>query len=119
MKKRHLVLHSLMLGILNLMAVMVAFFLWKLLGGPQRNIQGLLSILIAFAGFWLWLKFATSRGITLAQGKWEALGFWLLSCLIPIAIFVPLHYFTQGYLSSWRNIEALIGLIIPVNFAAA
>jgi hypothetical protein len=119
MKIRHLFLHALLLGILNLVAVAIAFFLWKLVGGPQRSTQGILAIAITFAGFWLWMKFVISRGITIAQDNWQALGFWLVSCLVPIAIFVPLHYFTQGYLTSWGNIEALALLFFPVNFGAA
>ncbi len=119
MKKRHMILHAFVLGILNLCAVAIGFFLWKLLGGPQRNVQSFLSAVITFSVFWLWLKFAMSRGIPMAQGNGEALGFWLLSALILIAIFVPLHYFTQGYLTSWGNIEGLALLFIPVNFTAA
>ncbi len=114
-----MILHALVLGILNLLGVMLAFFLWRLLGGPQRHVQSLFAVLIAFSGFWLWLKFAVSRGLTLAQGNWEALGFWILSCLIPQAIFLPLHYFTQGYWTDPGNSIALGMLIVPVNFAAA
>ncbi len=119
MRRRDLFLHAILLGILNLIAVAIAFFLWKLVGGPQRSVQGFLAAVIAFAGFWLWLKFAISRSVTIAQDNWQALSFWFVSCLIPVAIFVPLHYFTQGYLTSWGNIEALVLLFFPVNFGAA
>ena len=119
MKKRDPALHALVLGLLNLTGILLGFFLWQLLGGPQRNAQGLAAAAFALIGFWLWIKISMARGITLAKGNWEGLGVWILSCLIPIAIFVPLHYFTQGYMTSSGNIEVLAGLVFPTNFLAA
>jgi len=118
MKMRYLLLHAFVLGMLNFTGSTIAFFLWKLLDGPQRIVQGWLAAAIVFFGFWLWLRFAASRGIDLARRKREFVTIWILASFIPAGVFIPLHYFTQGYLTSMGNIWALLRLALPTNFAA-
>jgi hypothetical protein len=119
MKSSHLIFHALVLGLLNLIGIFLGFFIWKWIGGAQHWVQGWSASAIAFFGFWLWLKITCARGMSIATNNVSALGFWILASILPIAIFIPLHYFTQGYLTSMGNIEVLLRLILPTNFIVA
>ncbi len=119
MKKRHYLLHALVLTILIFLSIAIGFFFWKLVGGRQIMVQSLVGVLIANLSFWMWIKWSVARGIRVAENNYQATGFWILSLLLPAIIFVPLHYFTQGYLTSWGNISAITLYVIPVNFNGA
>jgi len=119
-RTRFLFLHSLLLALLNIVGLTLGFFIWRLAGGGnQAFTQGIIAATFTFFGYWLLLKLRESRGLEPARNKVQALGVWLLSACFLVAVFLPLHYFAQGYGSSWGNVAALLRLAIPTNFLAA
>jgi hypothetical protein len=83
----------------------------------QVALQLPIAVLLSVGCFWVW-KFSFHvlrlRSLQLASSK--DLGTCLvLSFLWAPVVFVPLHYFTQGYLTSIGNLVALAVYQLPVN----
>jgi hypothetical protein len=113
--------NGLVLAGINIGAIFMAFAAYQLLRpANQLLVQGTIAaVLCIFAfPFWSWL---TRRILSLNlawQGSKE-LGLIYLTALVwsPL-IFIPLHYVTQGYLTSLGNLAAIWAFQIPVNLLA-
>ena len=115
-------LHSFVLVIADVAGIaggaLVAF---RILGAPNQVwLQLPIAVVLTVGCFWLWLlslRVLRWKGLQPASPK--ELGACLLVSLFwaPL-VFVPLHYFTQGYLTSIGNLVALALYQLPVNALA-
>lgn len=117
-------LHSLVLALINLVSVIVAFVVYYLLrqvspGIDQILVQAPLALLLSVTAFTLWVLFVLrfSRGLA-PHALTEWAGVFLGALLWTPAIFIPLHYLTQGYMTSFDNITVTWLFQIPVNLLA-
>jgi len=99
--------HSLLLTFLNLGSIIFGFTIYHFLKPiNQLIIQAPVASLSSIILFILWIICIRRFNIkTLIIDRWAEL-FWIFSISfiwIP-AIFVPIHYITQGYLTSFSNI---------------
>lgn len=114
-------LHGLALAAINVAAVLVGFALYKISGGAyQLAVQVPAAAFLSVGGFALWYVLARRLG-----GEWFRLrglaayaGTYLFAFAWLPALFVPLHYVTQGYLTSFANIYYTWLFQAPTNVAA-
>ncbi|MEE9457574.1 MAG: hypothetical protein V3W11_10545 [bacterium] len=114
-------LHGLALAAINVAAVLVGFALYKISGvAYQLAVQVPVAVLISVGGFALWYVAARRLG-----GEWFRLrglsGYvwtYVLALAWLPALFAPLHYVTQGYLTSFANIYYTWLFQAPTNVAA-
>jgi hypothetical protein len=115
------VVHGLALAAINIGAVLVGFAAYKILGvGRQLLVQVSVAVLVTVVAFVLWyyltLRVTSGR---LALGNVGAhVGTYGLAFACFPALFVPLHYFTQGYLTSFANIYNMWLFQVPTNALA-
>ena len=122
MKTIRVALHSLALVIADIAGIaggaLVAF---RILGvANQVWLQLPVAVLLTVGCFWVWmlsLRVFRLRRLQLANSK-ERGTCWLCSLLWAPLVFVPLHYFTQGYLTGIGNLVALAFYQFPVNAVA-
>lgn len=121
MKTVRILLHGLVLLGANLVGIIVGFLTYHALGArnqieTQLPIAALLSVLLYMAWVLLLRKLPFSHLALQSAREHVLVGpcslFWN-----PIS-FVPLHYFTQGYLTAAGNIMALALFQVPVNAVA-
>jgi hypothetical protein len=115
------VIHGLALAAINIGASLVGFAAYKILGvGHQILVQipvASAAAVVAFA-LWYYLTLRLTSG-KVALGKSGAY-VWTYACAfawLP-ALLVPLHYFTQGYLTSFANIYYMWLFQAPTNALA-
>ena len=114
-------LHGLALAAVNVGAVLVGFAVYKISGaGYQLAVQIPVAVAISVAAFGLWyfavvrVTFGRVTLVSLGAHVWTyALAFGWLA-----ALFVPLHYVTQGYLTSFANIYNMWLFQAPTNALA-
>jgi hypothetical protein len=116
-----IIFHALALAALNLAAVLVGFAAYKVLGvGHQLLVQIAVAVLVSVAAFALWYYLTlrlTSGRIALGSLGVCVWTYALAFAWFP-ALFVPLHYFTQGYLTSFANIYYMWLFQAPTNALA-
>jgi hypothetical protein len=103
-------LHAAVLALVNLAGLLLGFLAFGATGqGNQAAVQILIGITASPIGFGLWV-WAINKGAprrfryrSREDGGWT----YLLALPWAAVIFVPLHYLTQGYLTSVSNILAL------------
>lgn len=114
-------LHSPALAAINIGASLVGFAAYKILGvGHQLLVQIPVAVLVSVAAFGLWYVIvvrATSGRAVLAGPAAHLWTYALAFAWFP-ALFVPLHYFTQGYLTSFANIYYMWLFQAPTNALA-
>jgi hypothetical protein len=118
MKTIRLLLHSFVLAIIDIAAVLLGFGVYSLLRPiHQIAVQAPAAAIIAAATFLIWnLLIRNWRGSKMAlQGTAEFVGTWPLTLLWSPILFVPLHYLGRGYLTSWANIWNLWLFQMPTN----
>jgi hypothetical protein len=113
--------HSLVLAMTNIVAILVGFGVYNLLKPVnQIAVQVPFATMVCIIGFVSWC-FLTRRlpFKEFAQPDGGELAWVYLAALLwsPI-LFVPLHYVSQGYLTSLGNILGLWLFQIPVNALA-
>ena len=117
-------LHSFVLTMTDLGTIILAFGFYSILRSivtiNQRVVQGSIAAILCIIIFALG-SLAVSRlpikTLTL-QGSSEMIWTYLAAFLWVPVIFMPLHYFTQGYITSFENIIAIWLFQIPVNMLA-
>lgn len=121
MRITQLSLHSLALAVINITSVLVGFGAYHLLRPvSQIAIQASVATMVCIIGFVSWsvfsqrLPFKESARPSGSDLVWVYLAAFLW---IPL-LFAPLHYITQGYLTSIGNILGLWLFQIPVNLLA-
>lgn len=118
MKALRIIGHGLVLAVVNVGAVLFGFACYKASGLPyQLPIQISVAALSSVVGFLLWSL--AVGGVFVEEYSPgtvpEFLGVFLLSLLWFPALFVPGHYFTQGYLTSFANIYYMWLFQTPLN----
>ena len=112
------VAHSIVLSSLNLLGVWVGFLVFSVFEpADQRGIQSVVALIVTLGGYLTWSRFARRwRGRGLGLHGWTD-GRWVFGLAFGWAavVFVPLHYVTQGYLTSFGNIAALGALQAVTN----
>lgn len=115
------VIHGLALAAINIGASLVGFAAYKVLGvGHQLLIQIAVAVLVSVAAFSLWYYLTlrvTSGRIALGRRGANVWTYALAFIWFPV-IFVPLHYVTQGYLTSFANIYNMWLFQAPTNALA-
>jgi hypothetical protein len=122
MKTIRVALHSLVLVIADIAGIgggaMAAF---RILGVPNQVwLQVPIAVVLSLGCFWAWifsLRVLRLRAL-LPVGAKELVACFAASILWAPLVFVPLHYFTQGYLTSIGNLFALPVYQVPVNALA-
>ncbi len=122
MKTVRVGLHSLVLAIADVAGIAGgALAAFRLLGVPnQVRLQLPIAVVLSVGCFWLWLlslRLLRWKGLQAVSPR--ELGACLVASLLwaPL-VFVPLHYFTQGYLTSIGNLVAMAVYQLPVNALA-
>jgi hypothetical protein len=86
-------------------------------GQDQPPFRVLIWTVVSLMLFLLWSKLVQARGprgIRLRDRR-DWLWVYLLAPVWWIVLFVPLHYFTQGYLTSFGNIAVGLAVQLPIN----
>lgn len=124
MKTLRIGLHSLVLAFGCLISILVGFGIYHLLrvNWPvdQLVIQVPIAVVALLLGYASWYQVISRPGLChLRMASWgEIVAVYLLSLAITPLIFLPLHYLTQGYLSSIDNILAILYFQIPTHLIA-
>jgi hypothetical protein len=113
--------HGLALTVVNVGAVLVGFAFYKMSGMPyQLAVQLPAAVLLSVVGFGLWYvpaaRFAGER--LRLHGRAAYVGTCVASFVWLPVLFVPLHYVTQGYLTSFANIYYTWLFQAPTNALA-
>ena len=115
------VIHGLALAAINTGASLVGFGAYKILGiGHQLLVQIAVAVLATVAAFALWYYLAlkvTSGGVALGGRGAYVWAYAFAFAWFPV-LFVPLHYVTQGYLTSFANIYNMWLFQAPTNALA-
>ena len=114
-------LHGLMLTVVNVGAVLVGFAFYKFSGiSHQLAAQVPAAVLVSVVGFALCCVLARRVGgerLSL-RGPSAYVGTYVVAFAWLPALFVPLHYVTQGYLTSFANIYYTWLFQAPTNALA-
>lgn len=117
-------LHSAVLAVGCLASILVGFGFYHLLRTTwsvnQLLIQVPLAVSTLILGFTTWylvISRTSLRRYRLA-GWGEFIAVYMISLAFTPLIFVPLHYLTQGYISSSDNLLSILYFQIPTNFIA-
>ena len=118
MKIRQAIINSFTLAIANLFSILLGYIAYHFFSNyDQVTIQAPTAFLFSATIFILWSIFArNNRFAGLMPGNFITyiLIFILAFAWIP-AVFYPLHYFTQHYVSSFNNIAWVWAFQVPVN----
>ena len=119
MKTIRVGLHSLVLVVADIAGIAGgALAAFQILGvANQVALQLPLAVLLSVGCFWAWicsLRVLRLRNLQIVSTS-ELVTCFGLSFLWAPLVFVPLHYFTQGYLTSIGNVVALAFYQLPVN----
>lgn len=113
-------IHSSTLALINLAGILVGFAVYHLSGvDHQIAVQIPVAVLFTVVAFvaWQWM----TRRTRIAWGRTgtrQRVMVFLLAFVWAAVVFVPLHFFTQGYLSAWSNVTALWAFQAPANLLA-
>jgi len=113
-------IHSIKLAFINLASIFAGFAVYHLTGVKnQIAVQVPVAVLFTAAGFltWLWMTRRTRISWARADARRQVLVFALALAWAAV-VFVPLHYFTQGYVTAWSNITAMWAFQMPANLIA-
>jgi len=113
-------LHSLMLTLADLAGILSGFFAYKTFNCEQITIQLPVAMAVSILLFLLWtllLPVLGGRQFRLADLK-EMLLVFACSLLWAPAVFVPLHFLAQGYVTAAENLIMLALYQLPINLIA-
>jgi hypothetical protein len=109
------------LTVVNVGAVLVGFAFYKISGiSYQLAAQVPAAVLVSVVAFALWYVLARRVGgerLSL-RGPSAYVGTYVAAFAGLPAVFIPLHYVTQGYLTSFANIYYMWLFQAPTNVAA-
>jgi len=119
MKFLRISLHSFIMVIANLVAIYCGFIVYYLLKpANQIAVQLPVAVILSIVGFALWnlfLRIKLLKRFAIREKKELIFIYFAGFVWVPV-IFVPLHYITQGYLTSYGNIVAIWLFQLPLNF---
>jgi hypothetical protein len=105
----------------NFGSIMVGFVIYNLVKpANQIAVQVPIAMVLSVAVFLIWsLAVKKVSGGRLSLGRrWEPVQVYLLALFVFPVIFVPVHYLTQGYLTSFGNILGIWFFQAPTNILA-
>ena len=121
MKAIRVLVAGLALLVANLIGIYIGFLTYYAVRlGNQVAIQAPIAVMFSILLYLAWtlllrvLPFSRLHLNSTAERGWA----FIASLVWGPVVFVPLHYFTQGYLTSAGNIAALIMFQAPVNALA-
>ena len=113
-------IHSIKLAFINLAGIFAGFAVYHL-SGVQNQIVVQVPVAVLFTGVgfltWLWMTRRTRISWARADARRHVLVFAIALAWAAV-VFVPLHYFTQGYVTAWSNITAMWAFQMPANLIA-
>ena len=112
--------HSIKLAFIDLGGILVGFMVYHLSGAhDQLAVQVPVAVVFTVIGFatWLWMTRRTRIGWSRAAFRQYVLVF-LLAFVWAAVVFIPLHYFTQGYVTAWSNVTVMWTFQAPTNLLA-
>ena len=118
MKVFKIILHSLVLAIVNIVSIIFGFGIYHFFTRyNQLAIQVPIASLFSIIVFTTWVVIIKYRNISkiFPEGWLQFLLILLFSLAWIPVLFVPLHYITQGYLTSFGNIYLNWVFQIPTN----
>ena len=122
MKSVRIGLHGFVLVITDMAGIAGgALAAFRLLGVPnQVRLQLPIAVVLSVGCFWVWLLSLHLLGWKRLHpnGPRELTACLVVSVLGAPVVFVPLHFLTQGYLTSLGNLVALALYQLPVNALA-
>jgi hypothetical protein len=113
-------LHGLVLTLADLAGILGGFVAFKAFDFNQMVIQLPVAVALSILLFVLWsflLQVFGSKQLLLADLK-ELLFVFVAPVTLVLAVFVPLHFFTQGYHTAIDNLVLLTLYQMPVNLIA-
>lgn len=113
--------HGFFLTLSNIFAILAGFAITKVTPAiKQLTIQLPVAVLLTLIIFLLVEKLANRFSFLSfpLQGKQSWILTYLFSLVCTPFVFIPLHFLTQGYLTSFSNILAIWLFQLPVNFIA-
>ena len=118
MKILVIILHSIILAIVNLISILFGFGIYHFFRQyNQLMFQAPIAVVFSIIVFITWIVVIKSKKISrLFPEDWvQFLIIFILSIAWAPVIFVPLHFLTQGYLTSFGNIFWTWVFQIPTN----
>lgn len=112
-----LIINSLVLTLVNLGSILLGFATYYLSGSDnQIAIQVVSACVFSILLFMLWhyLSFRFLKKVII-DDKVNLILVYFLSLVWTPIIFIPLHYITQEYLTSWDNINGIWMFQVPTN----
>ncbi len=110
MKLFRISLYSFSMVIANFVAIYCGFIVYYLLKpANQIAIQLPIAIILSVTFFLLWILLMQIHIFKrfVIKEKHNLISVYLFALILNPVIFVPLHYITQGYLTSFGNIKAI------------
>jgi len=117
-------LHSIILTMTDLGTIILAFGFYSILSSiiaiNQRVFQGSIAAVLCIIIYFLWslVVIRLPKMALSLQGNSEMIWTYFTAFIWIPVIFIPLHYLTQGYITSFGNIIAIWLFQIPVNLLA-
>lgn len=120
MKLFRILLHGLVLFVTNFIGIFAGLFVYNFVRpanqiAVQLPIAAIISIMLFLAWVLLIRRIHIMRSLVLCDVL-GIFGAFIASLVWAPMIFVPLHYFTQGYLTEAGNLAAILLFQLPVNF---
>ena len=109
MRALTVVLHGGALYGANFVSILLGFVVYHVVRpAPQRVVQVPVALILSIIGFVLWYRVCERLPWAFLHLRAPGDFFWvyLMALVWNPLIFVPTHYFTQGYLTSFGNIAA-------------
>jgi len=115
------IIHGLVLALITIGSVAVGFAVYGAIGlRNQIVIQVLVAGIVCVGAFALWsfvAHKATGGKLSIANMRELGVAYAAAFIWLPI-VFIPLHYTTQGYLTSFANVLSTWMLQLPFNLLA-
>ncbi|HOD01623.1 MAG TPA: hypothetical protein PKH50_02810 [bacterium] len=110
-------INGLVLSLINIISIILGFIIYQISKSrTQISIQIISACFFSVVLFLLWQFISQKlfRKITIEKKSdyWKT---YSASILFSPVIFIPLHYLTEGYLTSWQNIAGIFMFQIPTN----
>ncbi len=118
MKVFNIILHSFILAVINIVSVVFGFGIYHfLMEYNQLLVQIPIAVVFSVIVFTTWIVIIKYKNISklFPEGWLRFLLIFLLSLAWSPLIFMPLHYITQGYLTSFGNIYMNWIFQMPTN----
>jgi hypothetical protein len=116
-------LHSLVLVLADIAGIGVGASIAFGITGKSNQVwlQVPIAVILTIVGFGIWMLLLRALGLRRLQpvSRKEVAAYFLAALVWAPVVFVPLHYLTQGYLTSIGNLVGLALFQFPVNAIAA